>query len=91
MECVGELLRGELAASPSASFFNSLFPPALAVNILGHVDIRVTQVVAQKLTSCALAHDWKYMVGKLSQCLERGLRSVRTSAKAACQHSPRAN
>jgi len=43
MARVGDLLRG-------------LIPLVLAVNILGHVDIRVTQNVAQKLTSCALAH-----------------------------------
>jgi hypothetical protein len=30
------------------------------------------------------------MVRKLRNCLYRGLSSVRTSAKAACQHSPRA-
>ncbi len=33
-----------------------LFPPALAVNNLGHVEIRVTQIVPHNLTSCALAY-----------------------------------
>lgn len=34
---------------------HSLFPPALAVNILGHVDIRVTHVVPHNLRPCAFA------------------------------------
>src|SRR5271166_6004091 len=42
MACVGELLLG-------------LFAPALVVNNLGHVDIRVTQNVPQNFTSCAWA------------------------------------
>src|SRR6266436_5444159 len=42
MACVDELLLG-------------LFPPVLTVNILGHVDIRVTHVVPHHLRPCALA------------------------------------
>jgi hypothetical protein len=34
---------------------HSLFPPALAVNILGHVDICVTQNVPHNLRACAFA------------------------------------
>jgi hypothetical protein len=48
----------------------------------GSRDIRVTHVVP---------HDPECMVQKLRKCLYRGLSSVRTSAKAACEHSPRAN
>jgi hypothetical protein len=36
---------------------HSLFPPALAVNILGHVDIRVIHVVPHNLRPSAFAQD----------------------------------
>jgi hypothetical protein len=81
--CVGELLRGKLAAAltPPATAchwltnvagilsgigygfdslgdrIHSLFPPALAVNILGHVNIRVTHVVPHNLRPSAFAQN----------------------------------
>jgi hypothetical protein len=42
--CLSEVQVG-LPLPPVGDRLNSLFPPALAVNNLGHVDIRVTHVV----------------------------------------------
>ena len=68
-----------------------LFPPALAVNNLGHKDIGET-LGPRMIRPCAFTqHMAGCMVRKLRKCLYRGLSSVRTSAKAACEHSPRAN
>jgi hypothetical protein len=64
--------------------------PAPGGNILGH-DIFVTDVDPAQTPALRLGAAWlKGMVRKLRKCLDRGLSSVRTSAKAACQHSPRA-
>jgi hypothetical protein len=55
--------------------------------------LHVTQVVPHPLQPCAFAQRMRpeCMVRKLRKCLYHGLSSVRTSAKAACQHSLRAN
>jgi hypothetical protein len=53
----------------SVSSFEGSPYQTLAVNILGHVDIRVTQNVAQKLTSCALAQDWNAWYGSSENAL----------------------
>jgi hypothetical protein len=84
MACVGELLRG-------------LFPPALALNNQGHVDIRVTHVVPDNvvphhLRPCAFAQNIAGMHGAEASKMPFIVRigSVRISAKAAYQDS-RAN
>ena len=60
-------------------------------NILGHVTIRAAQNVPQSLRMFRLgAAQLECTVRKVRKRLYRGLSSVRTSAKAACQHSPRA-
>ena len=52
---------------------------------------RVTQVFCNNLKIFCLRAAWpEGTVRKLRNCLYRGLSSVRTWAKAACQHSPRA-
>jgi hypothetical protein len=65
---------------------HSLFPPALAVNILGHVDIRVTQNVAHNLRPCAFAlHTTGTQVRKLPKLPSiSGIARVRISAQAVC-------
>jgi hypothetical protein len=44
-----------LSTDSSGGRTQSLFPPALTVNILGHVDIRVTHVVPLNLRPYAFA------------------------------------
>ncbi len=76
MACVDELLLG-------------LFPPVLTVNILGHVDIRVTHVVPHHLRPCAFVRHMAGMqdaeVPKIPSIARIG--GGRISAKAVCQHS----
>src|SRR5260370_13295722 len=76
MACVGELLRG-------------LFPPALAVNNLGHVDIRVTHVVPHNLQPCAFAQPMAGMHGAEVSKMPFIARidRVQISSKAVCQHA----
>jgi hypothetical protein len=64
----------------------SLFPPALAVNILGHVDICVTQNVPHKLRPCDFAQHMAGMHGAeapKTRFIDR-IGRVRISAKAVC-------
>ena len=77
-------LRFTMTSPPSGcqSTFTLKLSHMLGTQQSGSRDIRVTQIVP---------HDPECMVQKLRKCLCRGLSSVRTSAKAACQHAPRAN
>src|SRR5258708_30763857 len=52
-----------LPLSPVGDRIHLLFPPALAVNNLGHVDIRVTHVVPHNLLPCAFAQPMAGMHG----------------------------
>jgi len=65
---------------------HSLFPPIVAVNILGHVDIHVTQNVMHERRRCAFAQHRAGMHGaeapKILFIARIG--RVRISAKAAC-------
>ena len=65
---------------------HSLFPPALAVNILGHVDIRVTQNAPHNLLPYAFA---QYLAGAEAPKIPFIARigRVRISAKTVCQRS----
>ena len=64
------------------------FPP-LAVNILGHVDIRVTHAVPHNLRPCAFAQHMAGMHGAEASKIPSIVRSgrVRISANAVRQHS----
>jgi len=65
---------------------HSLFPPIVAVNILGHVDIHVTQNVMHERRRCAFAQHRAGMHGAEAPKIPFIARigRVRISAKAAC-------
>ena len=65
---------------------HSLFPPTVAVNILGHVDGRVTQNVLHEHRRCAFAQHRAGMHGAEAPKIPFIARigRVRISAKAAC-------
>lgn len=65
---------------------------ALPLNILGHAASR-DPCCSRTISGLALSRSLglECTMRKLRKSLDRGLRSVRTSAKAACQRAPRAN
>jgi len=59
--CLSEVQVG-LPLPPVGDRIHSLFPPALAVNNLGHVDVRVTHVVPHMLSrTCCPGHVPHYL------------------------------
>jgi hypothetical protein len=70
---------------------HSLFPLALAVNNVGHVDIRVTQFVAPNFPALRLrpAYGGNACCGGPENAFIARTGQVRISAKTACRH-PRA-
>ncbi len=89
-KCSGDILQSALPLPPTYLASNRSTTGSCE-NILGHVTIRATQNVPQSLRMWRLgAAQLECTVRKVRKRLYRGLSSVRTSAKAACQHSPRA-